>query len=300
MLKYVLITPAYNEAEYLGLTAESVVRQTVVPECWVIVSDGSTDGTDALAQHYAAAYHWIRYIRLERSDGYSFARKAHSFNAGYLCVQSLTFDLVGNLDADVSLEPDYFEYLMARFSEDDRLGVAGTPMIEPGHDPVADGLFNETDVFGACQVFRRDCFAQIGGYVPIKAGGVDWVALRTARMLGWKTRSFLGKRFVHHRPMGLRKGGGLIAKFHHGQKDYFLGNHPLWQMSRVAYQATRRPLVVGGAFLLLGYLWAALRRTPRVVSPELLRFHRSEQMDRLRRAVRGRIAPFAGARGLHR
>jgi glycosyltransferase involved in cell wall biosynthesis len=299
MLTYVLITPAYNEAEFLELTAQAVVGQTVPPLRWVIVSDGSTDGTDAIAQRYAAAYPWIRYMRMDRADGYSFARKARSFNAGYEAVHDLAFDLVANLDADVSFEPDYFEYLIGRFERDSSLGVGGTPMVEPGHDPVGDGRFNESDVFGACQVFRRRCFEQVGGYRPIQAGGVDWVAVRTARMLGWTTRSFLERRFFHHRPMGLRKGGGLVARFRHGEKDYFLGNHPIWQLSRTAYQATRRPYVLGGIFLLFGYLWAGVRRTPRAISPELLRFHRREQLARLRDAVAGAVRQRIRFRGAH-
>jgi glycosyltransferase involved in cell wall biosynthesis len=294
MLTYVLITPAYNEAEFLVQTAESVVRQTVLPERWVIVSDGSTDGTDEIAHRYAAKHNWIRCIRMDRSDGYSFARKARSFNSGYATVQDLAFDLIANVDADVSFEPDYFQFLIGKFEEDPLLGVAGTPMIEPGHDPVADGLFNESDVFGACQVFRRDCFAQIGGYMPIKGGGVDWVALRTARMNGWKTQSFLERRFLHLRPMGLRKGGGLVATFRHGEKDYFLGNHPLWQISRTLYQTTRRPYLVGGTALFLGYLWGAARRVPRPVPQELMRFHRREQMQRLKSVVATRFRLHGG------
>jgi poly-beta-1,6-N-acetyl-D-glucosamine synthase len=288
MLSYVLVTPAHNEGEYLELTAESIVRQTVRPLRWLIVSDGSTDRTDEIAQRYSAEYPWIAYLRLERNDGYSFAGKARCFNAGYAALAHLTFDLVGNLDGDVSLDKDYFSFLLERFESDPALGVAGTPMIEPGHDPVRDGIFNLSDVFGACQVFRRPCFEEVGGYVPIRAGGIDWIALRTARMRGWKTRSFLEKRFYHHRPMGLRKGGGVRAKFLHGEKDYFLGNHPLWELSRAAYQVTRRPYVVGGISLYLGYTWAAVRRVPRVVSPELLRFHRQEQIDRLKSMFKSR------------
>src|SRR5688572_8199097 len=129
MLAYVLITPAYNEADFLGQTAESVVRQTVLPKLWVIVSDGSTDDTDTIAQSYAARHPWIRYLRRDRSDGYSFARKARSFNSAYDTVKGVTFDLIANLDADVVFEPDYFEFLVGKFERDSHLGVAGTPMI---------------------------------------------------------------------------------------------------------------------------------------------------------------------------
>ena len=61
---------------------------------------------------------------------------------------------------------------------------------------------NIEHVSGACQLFRRACFEEIGGYFPIKGGGIDWTAVTTARMIGWQTRTFTDKTCLHHRPMG--------------------------------------------------------------------------------------------------
>ena len=54
-LNYVLITPARNEAAFIEQTIESVVAQTARPAKWVIVSDGSTDGTDEIVGRYATS-----------------------------------------------------------------------------------------------------------------------------------------------------------------------------------------------------------------------------------------------------
>jgi hypothetical protein len=117
--------------------------------------------------------------------------------------------------------------------------------------------------------------------MPNAAGGVDWIAVTTARMMGWKTRSFAQKRFVHYRTLGTAGKTGLGAHFSYGEKDYYLGGSPVWELFRVCYQGTKRPYAVAGLSLLCGYCWAALRRIDKPVSRELMRFHRREQMRKL-------------------
>ena len=111
---------------------------------------------------------------------------------------------------------------------------------------------------------------------------MDWIAVMTARMKGWVTRSFPEKRFHHHRSMGTAEKSPVAALFSYGQKDYYLGGSPVWQLFRVACRLGKKPYVVGGLALLFGYLWAAARRMKRPVSPELMQFHRREQMRKLR------------------
>ena len=137
----------------------------------------------------------------------------HAFNAGLERVQSLQFDVIGNLDADLSFEPDYLEFLMRKFSEDPKLGVAGTPFIEDGYDSARDSFEGENHVAGGCQIFRRQCFQEIGGYIPNRAGGIDWIAVTTARMKGWKTRFFPEKRFHHYRTLGTAGRSSLRRPF---------------------------------------------------------------------------------------
>ncbi|MFZ1988873.1 MAG: glycosyltransferase family 2 protein, partial [Alphaproteobacteria bacterium] len=211
-----------------------------------------------------------------------FAAKVHCFNAGYEKVRNLDYDVIGNLDADISFEKDYFKFLLAKFEEDPKLGVAGTPFVEDGNH--YDYRFTNIEhVSGACQLFRRECFEQIGGYVPIKGGGIDWVAVSTARMKGWKTRTFTEKVCVHHRKMGTGNSNAMMAWFRLGQKDYFLGNHPLWEVFRTLYQMTKKPFVIGGSFLLFGFAWAVLKGVERPIPKELINFIRNEQKSRLKK-----------------
>ena len=197
--------------------------------------------------------------------------------------ESLEFEVIGNLDADLSFEPDYLHFLIGKFAADPRLGVAGTPFTEDdGYDTARDSFEGENHVAGGCQLFRRRCFEEVGGYIPNPAGGIDWIAVTTARMKGWKVRSFSEKRFHHYRTLGTAGRGPLRALFSYGEKDYYLGGSPVWQLFRVAYRITKRPVLMGGLALLSGYIWAALRRVNRIVSPELMRFHRHEQMKKLR------------------
>jgi biofilm PGA synthesis N-glycosyltransferase PgaC len=292
--RYVLITPAHNEAAFIELTIQSVIAQTVLPVKWVIVSDGSTDGTDEIVQKYLARHDWIELVRLPARAQRHFAGKAGAFNAGCARAAGLQYEVIGNLDADISFDPGYFEFLMARFAENPRLGVSGTPFVESGRH--YDYRFTNIEhVSGACQLFRRECFDAVGGYLPIKGGGIDWTAVTTARMKGWQTRTFTEKTCEHHRTMGTASASRLKGLFRHGQKDCRLGGHPLWQIVRSGYQMTRRPYVIGGLLLLMGYFSAFVRGAKRPISEELVRFHRAEQMARLKGFFRNSSRRIQGA-----
>ena len=289
-LNYVLITPARNEAAFIELTIQSMVKQSVRPLRWMIVSDGSTDGTDDIVRKYEARHDWIELLRMPERVERHFGGKVLCFNAGLERVKTLKYDLIGNLDADISFENDLFAFLLGKFGEYPKLGVAGVPFTEG--NGTYDFRFSSIEhVSGQCQLFRRECFEAIGGYMPLKRGGIDVVAVLSARMKGWQTRTFPEKYYVHHRLMGTAKHGGIMAAFALGEKDYTLGRHPVWQIFRALYQMTRAPFVVGGAGLLAGYFWAMLKRLERPVPGELIRFQRREQMLRLEKFV-SRQWPF--------
>ena len=284
-MKYVLITPARNEESLIRHTLESVCAQTATPERWIIVDNDSSDRTAEIVLSYAERFPWIELLRHPANANRSFAAKAFAFSAGCAHVHSMDFDIVGNLDADVSFDPEYLDFLVRKFAEDPSLGVAGTPFLEDGYDSARDSFEGPNHVAGGVQLFRRQCFEDIGGYRPLDAGGVDWVAVTTARMKGWKTRSFPEKRFNHHRTLGTAVRGTLAAFFFHGEKDYYLGGAPLWEVFRVAYRLLKKPYIVGGLALALGYSWSAVRRRPRCVSRQLMGFHRAEQSNKLKTII---------------
>jgi glycosyltransferase involved in cell wall biosynthesis len=281
-MPYLLITPARNEERFIEKLIQSVISQTVLPTRWVIVNDGSIDATAEIVSRYLTKHDWIELLNLSPHRDRSFAAKVFAFNAGFERVKNLEYEVIGNLDSDVSFEPDYLEFLMKKFQEDPSLGVAGTIFHEEGYSSATDSFEGQNHVAGGCQLFRRRCFQEIGGYIPNKAGGIDWIAVTTARMKGWKTRSFREKFFFHYRSLGTAERSLLASNFSYGEKDYYLGGHPLWEVFRVAYRATKKPYLLGGIALFLGYVSAFLRRMDRPVSDELMRFHRKEQMKKLK------------------
>ncbi len=292
---YVIVTPAKNEANYIERTIQSVIAQTTRPLKWVIVSDGSTDGMDGIVARYAAEYPWIELVRMPESHERHFAGKVHAFNAGYSRLIELPFDVIVSLDADVAFDNDYFPFLLQRLAEDPQLGLVSGRLVDAGSkQDCYDYTYTGIDhVSGECQMFRRQCFEDISGYRPMKTGGIDLVAVLAARASGWSTRTFTDRAYFHYRPMSAAHVNGLRERLHTGCKDYLLGSHPGWEIFRSLYQMKNRPYVIGGIFLLIGYLWMLIRGAERTIPAELMEFRRREQMHRLRcvfeRALRGSV-----------
>jgi glycosyltransferase involved in cell wall biosynthesis len=281
-LTYAVITPARNEAQFLELTIRSMLAQTCKPERWVIVSDGSTDGTDEIVSKYIPSHPWIVLVRMPERRERNFAGKVLAFNAGLERLADVSYDVLVSLDADITFEPDYFPFLLEKLDADPDLGLVGTPFRELTGDTYDYRFVSIEHVSGACQVFRRSCFESIGGYIPVRGGSIDHIAVITARMRGWKTKTFPQKSCLHHRTMGTAGHGTLKARFKYGVKDYTIGNHPLWEAFRSIHQMRRPPFVIGGAAMACGYISAFLKRQERPVSAEFVAFHRAEQMRRLR------------------
>ena len=281
---YVLITPARNEGQFIEQTIESVVSQTVLPMKWVIVSDGSTDGTDEIVAKYVAGHPWIELMRMPERRERSFGGKAHAVNAAYARLRSLDFEVVIILDADISVSPIHFAVLLSKLAEDPALGLVGAPFQDASGESYDYRFVSIEHVSGACQVFRRKCFDEINGYTPIPGGGIDHVAVISARMKGWKTRTFTETVCRHHRELGTAEHKSTyVSWFRTGIKDYTIGGHPLWELARVVRQLSQRPILLRALALGAGYFWSMARRVKRPIPAEIQAFHRQEQMQRLRK-----------------
>jgi GT2 family glycosyltransferase len=287
MCTYVLVTPARNEVKYIELTIKSVVNQTIRPAKWIIVSDGSTDGTDDVVKEYAARYDWIDLVRTSERRERHFAGKVEAFNAGYARLTGVAHDVVGNLDADVSIDDaDYFGYLMRKFEANPRLGVVGTSYRE-GTIVYPFRYTSAEDVTGACQLFRRECFQAIGGYPALEFGGIDLVVVLRARAEGWQTRTFAEKTCLHHRPVASAHCISFCQRqLQNGQKDYRLGSHPAIVLYRSVSRMRSSPYVIGGALNLVGYAWAMVRGVERAIPEELIELRQNDQLRRLKALFR--------------
>ena len=280
--KYVLITPARNEGDYIEKTIQSVISQKIKPVKWVIVSDGSTDDTEQIVQKYLQENCFIELVKTEDYPNRDFGSKVNAFNLGYDKVKMLDYDFIGNLDGDVAFPPGYFEEVLKKFSENDKLGLAGGIRYD-----YVDGNFRKINssrnsVAGAFQLFRRECFEKIGGYMPLKYGGIDSVAETMTRMYGWEVRSFTDLVVQHYKPTGSGTNNIIKQRFRAGVKFHMIGYHPLFPIIRFASRYNQKPYVLGSLISISGFLWASLRNFKRSVPTEFVKYLRFEQSQRMK------------------
>ena len=279
--RYVLVTAAKNEEAYIERTLQSIVAQSVLPQKWVIVSDGSTDNTDEIVRRWAGKYDFIELLRKEPELTRNFGAKARAVRLGVERLCGTEYSFLGNLDADVTVEPDYYEKAMAKFEEDPHLGIAGGLRFDNCRGTYRKVLASPNSAGGPTQFFRRECYEQIGGYLSVRLGGVDYVAEIMARMHGWKVRTFPDLKLWHHRRTGTENRTIFAARFHEGISAYIHGCHPLFELSRCIYRVFDRPYLLGSVFRLGGYCWAVLCREEKDVPEQVVRYLRREQIDRL-------------------
>jgi poly-beta-1,6-N-acetyl-D-glucosamine synthase len=277
---YALVTAAYNEERFIEETIKSVIAQALLPTMWVIVSDGCTDGTEEIVQRYAARYSFIRLIRRERDQNREFASKVFALDVGVRSLPPGQINFLGVLDADISLDPNYFSELLKRFDVDPVLGLASGWVREKIGGEYRSWWGNSPrSVPGAIQMFRFDCYRDIGGLLPIEYGGEDWYAEIMARKCGWRVRSFPELPVRHLRVTG-SKGGRLRYFYREGITDFALGSHPLFEIAKVGKRIFSRPYLAGAIARLLGFAVAHLT-IQRIVPPEVVRFLRREELARL-------------------
>jgi len=277
--KYVVVTPVRDEETYLPRTIESMVAQTVCPQEWVIVNDGSKDRTGEIVEQAALKYPWIRAVH-RQDRGY---RKwgGGIIEAFYDGFNSLTFkdwEFMSKLDGDLSFAPDYFANAFKKFEENPKIGIGGGVLY---HYEDGVKVLEKTPTFhvrGGAKIFRRACWGAIGGLWV--GPGSDTVDEVKANMLGWTTMSFSDLPMIHHRFTGASWGrwGGLVKD---GRIDYTYGSHPLFLASKSVARLVRRPYVIGSVALVWGYVGGYLKGAPQVDDPELIRYLRRQQLARL-------------------
>ena len=283
---YVVITPAHNEDVFIEKPIVSMIAQTVRPLEWVIVNDASTDRTREIVERYAREHSFIHLVNIERSAGRHFGNKVRAFNRGLAAVLDSKFDYLGNLDADVSFEPAYFEGILRRFAVDAKLGIAGGMI----HSRLGEGYVSQEvaldSVAGAVQLFRRACFEQVGGYMLLPYGGIDTAAEVTARMKGWTVRTFPEFRVLEHRRTGSATARPLASRVKEGRRMQSLGYGALFYFLRCLYRVKEQPRVVGSCAAFWGFLAGKFSREPVALSPDAVRYLRAEHREKLKRLFR--------------
>ena len=278
---YVLITPVRNEASTIGVTVESVIRQTVPPKEWIIVSDGSTDQTDEIVKSYASQVKFIHLLRLDNRPSRNFASVVFALEAGVAALKTEDYGFIGLLDGDVKFSSRYYEEILKRFRNDPQLGLAGGLVIDCYQGRRRRQAQSLTDVAGAVQLFRRNCFESLGGLVALPEGGWDGLTCVHARMKGFRVRTFPDIEVDHLKPRNIAEGNLLKRTWQLGIREYALANHPVFEAVKCGYRCLDYPYLLGGVTRLAGYTWCCLSRRKRMLSPETIRFVRREQWSRL-------------------
>ncbi len=281
--KYVIITPARNEDQFIAKTISSVILQTIRPLRWVIVNDGSTDGTKKIVESYLDKFKFIKLINLERDGDRNFGGKAIAFSRGVAELQSLDYDFIGNLDADISMAPDYYQSIIKYFDADSRLGIAGGIVYTKTGKRFSTSDETIDSVGGAVQLFRRPCFEAVGGYMLLICGGEDAAAEIRARMLGWTVRKFPDHKVFENRRTGSAEASLLVSKVREGRRFYSLGYGLLFYIVRCLYRTKENPFIIGSIAALYGFMGSFLSRRPVLLPQDEVEYLRSEQRQRLMR-----------------
>lgn len=277
-MKYAIISPCRNEAQYMQKTLDSVINQTVRPHSWIIVDDGSTDETPKILSRYAKKHEWIKIItRSDRGRRNVGPGVIEAFNEGLKHIKLDDFDYICKLDLDLKLPEKYFEILIDRMERNTRIGTcSGKPYEWRKGKFITDNYGDEMSV-GASKFYRTSCFQEIGGFVK----EVMWDAIdcHKCRYLGWIACSWDEHelRFEHLRPEGASQKNILTGRMRHGFGQYYMGTSLTFMIASAVYRMKFPPYITGGMFMLVGYLQSLLQRKPRHPDPKLRKFIRKYQ-----------------------
>ena len=277
--RLVIISPCRDEEKFVRFTLNSVVNQTVRPDLWLIVDDGSRDRTAEIVAGYTKAHPWIRLVRRRRAGGRQLGPGVvNAFNAGLEALKDTPFDVIAKLDCDLEFGPDTFAAIMAAF-DNPKVGMAsGTTLLLLGGKLLSE-RYTSYHVPGQAKFYRKMCFRDIGGLQCVY--GWDIIDETDARRHGWLTLSAPQPIFIHHRLQG-SSFRGLRGRVIWGQGAYAIGSHPLFALARGIYRLAEHPWLVGGLAFIWGFFTSYFNPDiQRLTDPGLIRYLRQEQLYRL-------------------
>jgi glycosyltransferase involved in cell wall biosynthesis len=258
-----------------------MVSQSVRPQEWIIVNDGSTDKTGEIIQEASKEHPWIQAIhRPNRGHRKAGGGVMEAFYTGFDALKSKDWEFLAKLDGDLSFAENYFEECWAQFATEPELGIGGGVICvdEDGKWVVEAWGDPQFHVRGATKIYRRACWEAIGGLV--RETGWDTVDEVKANMLGWKTRTFRDLPLKHFRPTG--KADGTWANwFKNGRANYVMGYHPLFMLAKCAKRLFRKPYGLGSLALWSGFVTGYTSGANQVGDKAVIRYLRGQQMQAL-------------------
>ncbi len=281
--KYLVITPCRDEAKYIQTTIDTMVAQTTLPACWVIVDDGSTDATPDILKAAAAKFPFIKIIhRKDRGARAVGPGVIEAFNAGMESVDLDDYDFLCKLDGDLGLPPKYFETLINYMEKDPLLGnLSGKTYIQNGSREWVSERMGDENAIGASKFYRVACFKDIGGFV--RRASWDGIDGHRCRLKGWIAGSYDEEdlRLKHYRPQGSSQKGVWTGRLRWGRGKYFMGSSFIYVLAASIFRMFEYPIFVGGIGILCGYISAMLEQGDRYGDTAYLRFFRRYELSSL-------------------
>jgi biofilm PGA synthesis N-glycosyltransferase PgaC len=278
-VRYVIVTPVRNEEGNIEETIRCVASQTVRPQQWIVVDDGSTDKTPEILECYSKRYPCLTVLRLSdrgaREPGSGVIR---AFLRGVQKIQSNDWEFIVKLDGDLSFSDDYFSRCFDEFRKDPTLAVGGGKICHEDGKVLQGENAPRFHVRGATKIYRRAYWDAAGGVPPVT--GWDTIDEVKANMLGWTTRTFPDVSLLHRRETG-SADGAWRNWCKNGRANYITGYHPLFMLLKCLKRLPQQPLFLSGIALFWGYLGGYLRKVPQVQDKALIRYVRGQQIRRL-------------------
>ena len=281
-MKYVIISPVRNEAQYIEQTIQAIIDQTVKPSECIFVDDGSTDETVEIISRYAELHPWLRLVhrdkREDKGDRQRGKGVVDTFYFGFNRLANQDYEFVIKLDGDVAFASNYFEFLLHKFAADPKLGIAGGGLYERVDGKNWSLRSAKDHVGGPVKMYRRTCFEAIGGLVP--ALGWDGLDEWQALALGWKVESYEELKIWHYRIMG-RATGALKSKIEMGYGAHYMGYHPLYLIVRGIRHIFTWPYLIGGMGMIIAFFVARWQGREQLPPPSVMRFIHLTQLSQL-------------------
>ncbi len=294
MIKFVIISPVRNEEDFVEKTIESVINQTVIPDEWIIVNDGSTDLTQEIIEKYTRDNDWIKLINLkDRGFYYPGTGVVNVIKQGFENISKNDWDFLVKLDCDITIEKAYFENIFKEFENNPKLGIAsGAIHLVNGNGGRTIKEKSQYDhPWGASKIYRRKCYDQINGWKPIP--GWDLADILSAQMNGWETRCFDEYKIFHFRLTGGRREGLTKGRFLLGRFHYRYGYGPVYTFLKSVYRLTEKPIIIGGVSIFLGYIYAAIIREKKLFEKDMRKFLRKKH----RKYINQKLTTFSSHNG---
>jgi len=274
-MRIAIVTPLRNEKKNIDKLFDSISEQSIDIFLWVILENGSTDGSKKILKQKRKPSNVrnmeilnIKESSIEYALGENYARIVN-FGFEYIVnkVDFNTIDYIGILDSDIFLERSYYQLLLDAFSKNVCLGITSGIILN------TDGSVEKTSnnwVRGGCRLWRRECFNHSGYIVGPSAD-----ALSTAKAIcnNWAVYPVINA-IAYSRPKGAR-----VNHRYYGESTYFRGCNIFYLLIRVLHLFFRCKFSESyGMFI--GYFNSLLKGTQRVTDRQVFQYYRYYPLSR--------------------